>query len=49
MKFDLDSKNVKNGKTVACYMEARSPASHSTWSRPEPEFSVKTRRGGMIR
>ena len=21
MKFDLDSKNVKNGKTVACYME----------------------------
>ena len=20
-KFDLDSKNVKNGKTVACYME----------------------------
>ena len=21
VKFDLDSKNVKNGKTVACYME----------------------------
>ena len=20
VKFDLDSKNVKNGKTVACYM-----------------------------
>ncbi len=35
-KFDLDSKVVKNGKTIACYLQTRSAASHSTWFRPEP-------------
>ena len=33
VKFDLDSKNVKNGKTVPATWQTRSPALPSIWCR----------------
>lgn len=33
VKFDLDSKNVKNGKTVACYMADEIAGFASIWCR----------------